>query len=587
MLSDNIKKYRKANNLSQEELAEKINVTRQSISLWETGKTQPSIDILVNLASVLGVTTDELLTSSNDASITTIEDVPPKAIESDNLPKDTRSRREIKGWLIGILALCLIVGAALLLNTAFKSQNSFSNNPAAIEAASESVVMLSCYDKSGELYASGSGFALIEKGIIVTNYHVIEENVYSIEVNTETGASYHVKSIVAIDEENDIAILRCAGNPDLTLLSVGDTAGLKKGEKVVAIGSPLGLINTVSTGVFSGYIGNSLLQFTASISHGSSGGALFDDNGKVLGITFASLDDGQNLNFAVPIEYALSLWGNRDKEISVQDFCTANTPKMTVVGVRTISIADEFLAKYILATMQQNNDGEDGIIAIMDTYAPEQGGGQLCWIEPGMWVAEVDDWCFDSDRKVGDFALIESAYGYTICYISSFGEKEIEQGNGLPNYNDSQLAPIPEPETAFIFESTYCEDGVAPLKIITSSEDGHYFVVDLISLPDDSELDDFSKGYYEAATKIKFYIRGGESIELNLPLGIYEIYYATGQTWYGEECLFGIDTVYHKCEGTFAFTESEEDYNGWIIELLPVENGNLATDIIDQSQFPN
>ena len=111
--------------------------------------------------------------------------------------------------------------------------------------------------------------------------------------------------------------------------------------------------------------------------------------------------------------------------------------------------------------------------------------------------------------------------------------------------------------------------------------------MDLISLPDDSGLDDFSKGYYEAATKIKFYIRGGESIELNLPLGIYEIYYATGKTWYGEEYLFGKDTVYHKCEGTFAFTESEEDYNGWIIELLPVENGDLATDIIDQSQFPN
>ena len=123
-----------------------------------------------------------------------------------------------------------VIGAVVLLNTVFKSHNSFSDNPAAIETASESVVMLSCYDKSGELYASGSGFALIEKGIIVTNYHVIEENVYSIEVKTETGASYDVKSIVATDEENDIAILRCAGSPNLTLLSIGDTTGLKKGE---------------------------------------------------------------------------------------------------------------------------------------------------------------------------------------------------------------------------------------------------------------------------------------------------------------------------------------------------------------------
>lgn len=424
MLGDNIKKYRKANNLSQEELAEKINVTRQSISLWETGKTQPSIDILVNLASVLGVTTDELLTSSNETPVTTIEDNPPAtAIESDDLPKDTRHRRKIKGWHIGILALCLVVGVAFLLHNVFKSQHSFSDNPAAIETASESVVMLSCYDKSGELYASGSGFALIEKGIIVTNYHVIEENVYSIEVNTETGASYDVKSIVAMDEENDIAILRCAGSPNLALLSVGDTTGLKKGEKVVAIGSPLGLINTVSTGVFSGYIDNFLLQFTASISHGSSGGALFDDSGKVLGITFGSLEDGQNLNLAIPIEYVISLWENRDNEISVQDFYETNTPTPSVVGVRTISITDEFTAEYIFALMGYNEDGEAGIVAIMDEYAPEQGGGQLYTIGPelGVWVEEVETWCFDPARKVGDLAMIETAYGYTICYISSIG----------------------------------------------------------------------------------------------------------------------------------------------------------------------
>lgn len=424
MLGDNIKKYRKAGNLSQEELAEKINVTRQSISLWETGKTQPSIDILVKLSSVLGVTTDELLTGSDDTPVTIIEDIPTAETTESNEPQNSvRPRRKIKGWLIGVLAVCLIIGVVIPLNTVFKTNNSFSDNPAAIETASESVVMLSCYDKSGELYASGSGFALIEKGIIVTNYHVIEEHVYSIEVKTETGASYDVKSIVATDEENDIAILRCAGSPNLTLLSIGDTTGLKKGEKVVAIGSPLGLINTVSTGVFSGYIDDFLLQFTASISHGSSGGALFDNSGKVLGITFGFLEDGQNLNLAIPIEHVISLWENRDKEISVREFYEANTPTPSVVGVRTISISDKFTAEYIFAKMQHNTDGEAGIIAIMDEYAPEQGGGQLYTIGPelGVWVEEVETWCFDPVRKIGDLAMIETAYGYTICYISSLG----------------------------------------------------------------------------------------------------------------------------------------------------------------------
>ena len=69
MLGDNIKKYRKISNLSQEELADKVNVTRQSVSLWETGKTQPSVDALIEIASALGVTADELLSDNNDSMV--------------------------------------------------------------------------------------------------------------------------------------------------------------------------------------------------------------------------------------------------------------------------------------------------------------------------------------------------------------------------------------------------------------------------------------------------------------------------------------------------------------------------------------
>ena len=62
MLSDNIRKYRKLNNMSQDELAEKLNVTRQSISLWETGQTQPSLDNIIAFAKLFNVATDDLLT---------------------------------------------------------------------------------------------------------------------------------------------------------------------------------------------------------------------------------------------------------------------------------------------------------------------------------------------------------------------------------------------------------------------------------------------------------------------------------------------------------------------------------------------
>ena len=63
LLSDNIRKYRKSKQMSQDELAEKLEVTRQSISLWETGQTQPSLDNIVALAKLFEISTDELLVS--------------------------------------------------------------------------------------------------------------------------------------------------------------------------------------------------------------------------------------------------------------------------------------------------------------------------------------------------------------------------------------------------------------------------------------------------------------------------------------------------------------------------------------------
>ncbi|WP_242972864.1 S1C family serine protease [Anaeromicrobium sediminis] len=88
--------------------------------------------------------------------------------------------------------------------------------------------------------------------------------------------------------------------------------GLVRGQKIIAIGSPLGLFNTISDGIVSGfrefdYI--KMVQITAPISPGSSGGALINMHGKLVGITTAGLD-GQNLNMAVPDQYIKEFVGN-------------------------------------------------------------------------------------------------------------------------------------------------------------------------------------------------------------------------------------------------------------------------------------
>ncbi len=90
------------------------------------------------------------------------------------------------------------------------------------------------------------------------------------------------------------------------------------------------------------------------------------------------------------------------------------------VGVRTITVGDEFTAEYILTEWRNGDATEESMIEIMNKYAPSQGGGKLHIVEPGYWVDEVEEWCFDSNRKVGDVGVIKNSYGYTICYFSKF-----------------------------------------------------------------------------------------------------------------------------------------------------------------------
>lgn len=239
--------------------------------------------------------------------------------------------------IIGVAAFLVLDGADWIKGIAGEivpettvSQIAFSDDPTAISAASQSVVKLNCYDKNGDLYATGSGFACFSNNVIVTNYHVIEGGVYSIEASTEDGNTFEITYVLATDEAKDIAILGTSTPHNLALLQPGNSDDLQKGEKVVAIGSPLGLLNSVSTGVFSGYTdenGMAVLQFTASISSGSSGGALFNDAGEVLGITFASYEAGQNLNLAIPITQVERVWNNTTHtKMTVAEFYNSQIP---------------------------------------------------------------------------------------------------------------------------------------------------------------------------------------------------------------------------------------------------------------------
>jgi len=162
----------------------------------------------------------------------------------------------------------------------------------------------------------GSGFLVGPNGLILTNLHVMRD-ARSARVKLTSGDVYDRVSILAEDERRDIAVLQVAGF-DLPTLPMGNSDSVRIGAPVVLIGSPLGLENTVSTGIVSGRRqepeGFQLLQITAPASQGSSGGAVLNERGDVVGIAVSQLLAGQNLNFAVPINYARGLLQHLGRE---------------------------------------------------------------------------------------------------------------------------------------------------------------------------------------------------------------------------------------------------------------------------------
>lgn len=174
------------------------------------------------------------------------------------------------------------------------------------------VVYIAVYNASGNLMQSGSGFFIDSSGTLVTNYHVIEGGT-SAKVTTTDNKTYDILGYYDYDKERDIALLKVDG-AGFAYLNVSEEK-VSGGDTVYAIGSPLGLSNTISSGIVSNaeryYDGQDYIQVTAPISSGSSGGALIDSYGNAIGITsgviYTEQEVSQNLNLAVPATCIASL----------------------------------------------------------------------------------------------------------------------------------------------------------------------------------------------------------------------------------------------------------------------------------------
>ncbi len=185
-----------------------------------------------------------------------------------------------------------------------------------VDAVGPAVLMVSRKNSGGgnsfAQEGAGSGVVIAPDGYILTNNHVVQ-GAEALSVTMEDGTT-HEAMVVGTDQATDLAVIRASGS-DLPYAVLGDSSNLKAGQLVIAIGNPFGFNSTVSTGVVSalgralrsreGRLIENIIQHTAPLNPGNSGGPLVDSRGRVVGINTAIIGKAQGIGFSVPANTAI------------------------------------------------------------------------------------------------------------------------------------------------------------------------------------------------------------------------------------------------------------------------------------------
>jgi hypothetical protein len=188
------------------------------------------------------------------------------------------------------------------------SQKNDRKTPAQIldKSRGSVAVIVAAGDTSAKL---GTGFFLHSTGMLLTNLHVVEGTDFvGVKLPMRSDILW-AKKAKGFDLDNDLALLAVEAS-GVEAVTLGDSDNVRVGDPIVVVSNPEGLEQTISNGLISGIRdldGRKLFQISAPISEGSSGGPVFNERGEVIGVVVSSLRSGQNLNFAVPINYAKPL----------------------------------------------------------------------------------------------------------------------------------------------------------------------------------------------------------------------------------------------------------------------------------------
>lgn len=238
----------------------------------------------------------------------------------------------------------------------------------------------------------GSGFIINEDGYIITNQHVIE-GAQKIKVTVGTNPREYDAEIIGADEPLDIALLKLKTDPEekkkWPYLPLGDSDKLRLGDNVMALGSPLGLVQSVNVGIVSHKHRSNikpsgrdlfveLIQMQIPINPGNSGGPVLDDSGRVVGVSESILASGQAIAFCLPINIIKTM---------IPQLLTKGQIERAFLGVEPTDLTPQY-AKAL--GLSQDEKGAVLVQVLPNTPAEKAG------LKPMDVILEIDD------QKVGD-----------------------------------------------------------------------------------------------------------------------------------------------------------------------------------------
>lgn len=270
--------------------------------------------------------------------------------------------------------------------------------------------------RSSQSSTIGTGFVVSDKGIIVTNKHVISDPALRFTVITKDGQKYEIKKVYK-DPLLDLGIVQIDAK-NLQPLELGDSAKLKVGQTVIAIGNALGkFTNTVTLGIVSGlgrrvvagdpFEGSAesldnLIQTDAAINPGNSGGPLLNSAGQVIGVNVATTEGAQGISFAIPI--------NSVKKI-VEEFVSKGTVSRPFLGIQYKFISKDVAILYEYPKGAYVQD-------VIEGSAADKAG-----IKAGDIITKIDGQTIDSESKIADTIATKNIGNKVALHIWNDGKE--------------------------------------------------------------------------------------------------------------------------------------------------------------------